>query len=174
MAFTAADAPHVLRAYRRLGETDPADPLAAWRGESRLLEMVTQLAAFAHRRRPGRRDRLFDPPGREDRRVAELCWQVERDPARAWRVAELARSVGLSPGRLHALFRSATGESLKAFIVKTRLRRALVLLRDRGPEVPSIKEVSAACGFASQHYFSRQFRHLYRVSPMAYRAGARL
>jgi AraC-like DNA-binding protein len=174
MTFSADEAPGVARAYRRLAEVDPAAPLASWRGEGLLVELVTELAAFAQRRPPGKRDRLFESAGHQDQRVAELCWQVERDPSRAWRVAELATSVGLSPSRLHALFRSATGESLKAFIVKTRLRRALVLLRDRGTVAPSIKEVSAACGFTSQHYFSRQFRQLFRVSPMAYRAGARL
>ncbi len=174
MCFVAARAPRVLRAYRRLADLDPGEPLAAWRGEGLLVELVTEVARFARGRRPRRRDRLFDPPGRHDPRVAALCRQVELDPARAWRVTDLARSVGLSPSRLHAVFRAATGEGLKPFIVRARLRRALVLLGDRGPGAASIKEVGAACGFASQHYFSRQFRRLFRVSPMAYRAGARL
>ncbi|MBA3708736.1 MAG: helix-turn-helix transcriptional regulator, partial [Planctomycetes bacterium] len=97
---------------------------------------------------------------------------IDGDPIRTWRVSTLAASVELSPGRLNALFRDATGMSLKHFIVTARLRHSLLLLKqDADGRMPTVKEVSDACGFSSQHFFSRQFSACFGLGPLAYRNG---
>jgi AraC-like DNA-binding protein len=100
---------------------------------------------------------------------------IESDPLRLWRVSELARHVGLSSGHLHSLCRAVLGKSLKRLIVEARLRRGIHLLKQRSDgTVPSVKEVSRACGFSTQHFFSRQFKKYFHLSPTAYRDGSEL
>ncbi|MCW8132612.1 MAG: helix-turn-helix transcriptional regulator [Planctomycetota bacterium] len=176
LVFTRREAPGVWRAYRALSLVDVEKPGEPWRLERAVLDLIAALAAFgearARRRLPGR---PFEPSEARDDRVRLIQRRIEAEPARRWRVAELADLVDLSPGHLHERCRAVLGRSLKRFIVETRLRRALTLLRERpGDRRPSVKEVSAACGFATQHFFSRQFKSYFGVGPLEYRDGATL
>ena len=173
VAFSAREAKRVRSLYEQVVSIDAAKPGGAWRVESRVVEMVTELASIEPNNQDGAP--LFRPAHQHDHRVARLCRKIQLDPAHPWVVTELAESIGLSPGRLHTLFKAATGESIKSYIVGARLRRAMTLLRERPHgELPAIKEVAAACGFSSQHFFSRQFRDHFHVTPIAFRDGTPL
>jgi len=51
--------------------------------------------------------------------------------------------------------------------------RASQLLLDQSEKSPrSIKEVGFLCGFASQQFFSRQFKKFFTTSPSEYRSMA--
>jgi AraC-like DNA-binding protein len=101
--------------------------------------------------------------------------RIEADPVRSWRVDDLARSVDLSRGHLHALWAEALGISLKGYIVRARLRKAMSLLRDPAAGLrPSLKQVALASGFSSQHLFCRQFRQAFGVTPTVFRNSAGL
>lgn len=173
LTFSKREAPGVWRAYRRLTQMDVRGSALPWRCEQGLLALVAELARFAQartaRRAPGR---LFEPSAVQDRRVTVLRERIAADPAYPWKVTELAESVGLSPGHLHSLCREMLGRSLKRYLVETRLRHAVKLLQEQsGGRLPSIKEVSAACGFSSQHFFSRQFKGHFGFGPRACREG---
>ena len=175
MTFSRREAPGVWRVMRQLNSLKRSRPDYDWRLEQVTVELITELALFGARR--GRRadDRLFHASGPIDERVAAISQRIQDHPGRAWSVTELAESVGLSPSRVHALCRKTLGRSLKRHIVQTRLRHALMVLRERrGEQTPSIKEVSAECGFSSQHFFSRQFKQVFGVPPSEVRGRATL
>jgi AraC-like DNA-binding protein len=170
VVFSRSDAPAVHRAYSDLIALQPtgAEP---WRLERALVDLVARLVAFAHGRGAIAAG-TTELAARRDPRVEALCARIVALPEHAWRVAALAASVGLSPGRLNAVFREATGTSLKRFIVTARLRLSLRLLHEHEDgRPPSVKAVSEACGFSSQHFFSRQFRSYFGLGPLAYRNG---
>ncbi|MDD2710888.1 MAG: helix-turn-helix domain-containing protein [Verrucomicrobiae bacterium] len=81
--------------------------------------------------------------------------------------------MGLSAGHLHHLCRESLGTNLKSYIIEARLRKALGLLKESsGERRLSIKEISAACGFSSQHLFARQFKKFFHITPLACRNNA--
>ncbi len=107
-----------------------------------------------------------------DPRVLAVKARIDADPSRQWSVATLAASIGISPTRLHILFHSATGRSTKTYIIQCRLEFALRLLAESAnTRSRSIAAVAESCGFASQHFFSRQFRAHFGLSPRTYRDG---
>jgi AraC-like DNA-binding protein len=175
LTFDCAKAPGVVRVYRAINRLN-SQTITPWLLERSIIDLVSELALFAQQRSEGEGGgTLFNPASQADPRVSAVCKRIDADPVQAWRVTDLADSVGLSAGRLHSLFRRVTGRSLKHYIVRARLERALKLLKERSDgRLPSIKEISGACGFSSQHFFSRQFKAFFRVTPLAYRDGATL
>lgn len=81
-------------------------------------------------------------------------------------VPELAKMALLSPSHFSALFRAATGTSVKAYQKQLRSARAreLLIMTDH-----SISEIAAAVGYRDSLYFSRQFRAINGVSPSEFR-----
>ncbi|MBA2480773.1 MAG: helix-turn-helix domain-containing protein [Planctomycetes bacterium] len=176
LAFTGDDAPGVLRAFRELSLLAFPAAEAPWRIERAVIVLVAELAAFARARTRARAPaRVLGPAFQEDQRIAAVMRRIDADPAQPWRVPQLARSVGISPHRLHALCRSTYGASVKSRIVSARLELAKRLLREReNGRLLTLKEVSERSGFSSQHFFSRQFRSFYHISPSAFRTGEAL
>lgn len=168
--FSQREAPAVARAYRELVAMDARRPGKPWRLEQALLRMVSELAAFgASLRTPVRRMPTVPEATEVDRRVPEITKRIELHPEHPWKVATLAREHSLSAGRLHFLFRQSLGMSLKEFIVEQRLKHAMELLNNfSSGTLPSIKEVSHACGYSSQNFFCRQFKDRFHVSPSDY------
>lgn len=174
LTFARREAPAVWQALDQLFRLNKEDGDHPWRYERALIGVVSEIAALAARRT---RNRAAGQPlhsGSEpDPRVSVLCARINRSPESPWRVAELAASVGLSPGHLHHLCRRALGKSIKSCIVEARLRKALGLIKaHREGRYLSIKEISTECGFASQHFFGRQFKRAFQISPLAYRKSA--
>ncbi|MCK6471358.1 MAG: AraC family transcriptional regulator [Planctomycetes bacterium] len=185
--FTRREAPGVLRAYAALVRVsnqavEGRKKAPPWRMERAVCDLATALAQFALERTERRARRKLDAGGRllapaapVDERIETIRRRIEANPARAWSVVELAASADLSTGHLSTLCQRVLGRSLKQFIVETRLQHALKLLKERPDgRVPSVLEVSEACGFSSQHFFSRQFKAYFRIGPLAYRNGATL
>jgi AraC-like DNA-binding protein len=173
LTFSKKEAPAVYAAYKSTTEVKLDRHAAPWQMERSILNLIAALLDFARtqmtRNSPGI---LIEPHQNSDPRVARISLQIERNPIYPWSVADLARDVGISTGRLHGLFRRMCGQSVKGFIVQSRLKHALKLLKSNSDgELPSIKEVSIACGFSSQHFFSRQFKTHFRMSPLQYRNG---
>jgi AraC-like DNA-binding protein len=170
--FTRGEAPGVWQAYRALMELRPPRPGSAWRIERGLLALVSELAAFGERRSRAHESGVVLSPARVDPRLESVRARIVADPATPWRISALAASVGLSASQLHRMHTAAFGSSLKEHIIDTRLQRSIRLLRERRDgRPPSIREVSEACGFSSQHFFSRQFKSRFRIGPLAFRNG---
>jgi YesN/AraC family two-component response regulator len=81
-------------------------------------------------------------------------------------LATIAHSVGVSRSHLCRIFRRVTGQSLKSFLTRRRLRAAKVMLRN--PQL-MIQEVAASVGYRDVSHFDRVFRHLEGQSPSSYR-----
>lgn len=95
-----------------------------------------------------------------------LLGLMERDPGRNLSLDDLARGAGMSKYHFSRKFRRALGESPMAYYKQLKIRRACELLDTTGR---SIKEISAALGFATPYYFSETFKRITGYSPTGYR-----
>jgi len=87
---------------------------------------------------------------------------MERRLADPLTVADLAAAAKLSPSRLHAAFRAATGQGPAACLADLRLDRAMALL---GEGRLGISEIALACGYAEQSALTRALRRRRGVTP---------
>jgi AraC-like DNA-binding protein len=87
---------------------------------------------------------------------------------RPLQVDALSLRAGVSPSHFHFLFRRATGYAPIDFLIRARMQRARLLLKETTLKV---KEIAALLGYREQFYFSRQFRAVNRVTPSEYRCG---
>jgi len=81
-------------------------------------------------------------------------------------VADMARAAGLSKAYFTREFRSAFGESPRAYLLTRRLERAAAMLRttDR-----SVADICMAVGLSSVGSFTTCFTRTYGMSPTTYR-----
>lgn len=80
-----------------------------------------------------------------------------------------AREMGMARTNLFTKLKAVTGQTPNDFILSIRLKKGAVMLR-HNPEL-NITEISDRIGFSSSRYFSKCFKEIYHVSPMAYRKG---
>ncbi len=84
-------------------------------------------------------------------------------PIRLDRVAAVAC---FSPFHFHRIFRSLVGETLRQFVRRLRLERALRMMNHR-PNL-SLTDIGLACGFSSSSDFARSFKQRFGVPPSAF------
>ena len=100
--------------------------------------------------------------GRGDAEVARALAALHQEPARPWRLGELAASVGLSRAALARRFQDAVGESPMAYLAAWRLALAADLLLD--PDA-TVTRVAREVGYANPFTFSTAFKRNYGHSP---------
>jgi len=88
---------------------------------------------------------------------------VTANLAQPLRLEDIARVAGFSSFHFHRIFSGLMGETLGAFITRTRLERALYLMSHR--KGVRLTDIALACGFSSSSDFSRVFRARYGVPP---------
>ncbi|MBL8944339.1 MAG: AraC family transcriptional regulator [Myxococcales bacterium] len=81
-------------------------------------------------------------------------------------LAAVARAAGLSQWHFQRIFRSITGETLKAYIRARRMAFALDRLLTTELRVV---DIAVHAGFESQEAFARAFKQAFGISPVAYR-----
>jgi|GEM_PF-1474988 len=112
----------------------------------------------------------FEPIAAEpglDRRVLHAIGRMEKEyGCPGLNVEALAEEAGITSTRFRALFRGDTGVGPKEYLTRLRLRQARLLL---SRTARTIKEVAAACGFGSDHYFHLAFRRACGSTPSEYR-----
>lgn len=86
-------------------------------------------------------------------------------------IAELTRSIGLSPRRLSQLFREQVGVSPKLYCRILRFQQTVQRLH-RGDDIPW-SELALACGYYDQSHFANDFRAFSGISPTTYTAAQR-
>ena len=101
-----------------------------------------------------------------DRRVQLVLMLLEEDSRRQWDLADIAKSVNLSPGRLAHLFKSEVGTSIQQYLTQIRLAKAKHQLEST---FLSIKEIAASAGFRNVARFTASFKNAVGVTPADYR-----
>lgn len=83
-------------------------------------------------------------------------------------LAEIARTVHVSPEHFHRLFRAQFHTTPFEYLLGRRLAHARSLLAEGKL---TVKEVAAACGYDDPYYFSRLFRQRHGCAPRDVRQG---
>lgn len=102
--------------------------------------------------------------------ITALTSRIRADPAQAPGVAAMAAEAGLSCDHFTRVFRAATGQTPRTFVVEARLERARHLLRD---STLSVSRIAESCGFADPAFFGRHFLRHHGQSPGAWRQQRR-
>lgn len=110
------------------------------------------------------------PPDAWWQRLEELCTAILERPQDDYALSRLARRLHASPAHLSRRFRAHAGTPLSDYVIAARLDRARRLLAES--DLP-VKAVAGQCGYASVHFFSRQFHQRAGVGPAAWRAARR-
>ena len=101
-------------------------------------------------------------------RVNHAIDHVTRHLDAPLRLEDVADVACVSPYHFHRVFKAVTGETLNAFIKRTRLERAVFLMSHAEP--PSLTDVAIRCGFSGASDFSRSFRQHFGVPPSVFDA----
>ena len=83
----------------------------------------------------------------------------------------LARELGVSVSTLKNAFRKESGGGVNKYYIEMKLSHASKLLCESNR---TVGEISDSLGFASQFYFSEQFKQHYGLSPTEYRRRQRI
>jgi len=102
-------------------------------------------------------------------RLDILAREIRSSPGRNWAVAAMAREAGLSIPHLNRLWRAAWGMAPGRFIIRQKVQRAILLLRESDL---TIQQIADSLGYNDVFFFHRQFRAVAGVTPRAVRLGA--
>ena len=96
-------------------------------------------------------------------RLNRVLEHIQRHPDADLSLTALARVAHFSPFHFHRIFRTHTGQTLQAFVSRSRLERALFVMRTSPRK--RLAQVAVECGFESPSTFSKAFRSAFGVSP---------
>jgi AraC family transcriptional regulator len=82
------------------------------------------------------------------------------------KLEDVAEAAGFSPFHFHRVFKGLIGETLKQFVKRQRLERALYLM-SHAPK-RSLTDIALDCGFSSSSDFSRSFKQRFGSAPSAF------
>lgn len=105
-----------------------------------------------------------------DPRIGQTLAQFQRDPARAWTLADLARASGMSRSRLADRFAELMGEPPLTWLARWRLQLAASRLVSTGRNV---QQIAYDVGYESEAAFNRAFRRAFGMPPGRYRRERR-
>jgi AraC-like DNA-binding protein len=135
-----------------------------------LEEIACQLAGAAVSVLTGSARGRREPTAPDERRIASALRLIERDAHERITLSGLAREAAMSPYHFLRVFRGVTGLSPHQYVLRTRLHRAALRLRQSSEPVSAI---ALECGFNDLSTFNRRFRRVIGVSPGDWRAGRR-
>jgi AraC-like DNA-binding protein/quercetin dioxygenase-like cupin family protein len=136
--------------------------------ESRLMlpafgQLIT-LELFRHDAKAGLlKYRIADPL------VAAMLEDLDKRLDQPVTLAELAARSGFSAQHLNRVFRKSLGVTPLQYLMRTRMERAALLLRE---DSMTIRAIGRQLGFEDPYYFSRVFSQHFGQSPQQYRTAA--
>lgn len=93
---------------------------------------------------------------------------IQRDPARQWTVAALAREVAMSRSAFSARFSRLVAEPPMAYVSRWRMYTAISQLRN---EERTVSQLAAQLGYHSDAAFSRAFKRVIGIPPSEVKRG---
>ncbi len=105
--------------------------------------------------------------GESERLYKQIVHYMSTQYAYPISIERMSESLGYNRAYLSRVFKRHTGLSPISFLLKLRLDKAKLMLRER-PEL-TVEQVSASVGLQDALYFSKQFRKQHGASPTAYR-----
>ena len=108
---------------------------------------------------------VLDTP-RPASRLAALRARIELEPGLPWSTESMAKALGCSISRLHALFREEFDTTPHAWLLEQRLVKAREWLATT--QAP-IAEIALRAGFSEQSALTRALRKASGMTPAAYR-----
>lgn len=106
----------------------------------------------------------------ENDRIKQMLAYLQENYTRSITVSELAEHASISERECLRCFQKVLRLSPIQFLIRYRLSRACVLLKDTDL---SILEIANSCGFESPSYFTKTFREHAGCTPRAYRQRVR-
>lgn len=161
--FRAAGLPPLAATLPLLAEAEAA---RADRDKVAFEELALRLADAAMSLSGGGRPSRRANPG-DERRITQAVRRIEADASDPLSLAMLAREAAMSLFHFLRTFRQVVGMTPHQFILRTRLARAALRLRQSADPVASI---AFEAGFNDLSTFNRRFRRVLGVNPAAYRA----
>lgn len=115
---------------------------------------------------------LLTPAGKEPpdaRRIRQMMHFIHEHYMEPLSLSEIAASAGIGERECLRCFKRTIGISPGQYLVKHRMAKAAVFLKETDRSVTGI---AADCGFESPSNFSRTFRKYYDATPLEYRRQA--
>ncbi len=109
------------------------------------------------------------PSEDQNRRLLRARDAMDRTYAEPLDVPSLAHIAGISQAHFIRTFRAPFGETPHRYLQRRRVERSMWLLRESDR---SVTDICFDVGFNSLGTFSRTFRDIVGVSPIAYRRGS--
>ena len=133
-------------------------------------ELAVTLAGRAVNLAAGVSSRQHGWPPNSEARVTRAVRAIDRDPAAAPVLGQLAREAGFSPYHFLRTFRSLTGITPHQYVLRARLRDAACRL---AAGTDKVLDVALDSGFGDVSNFNRAFRGEFGVSPRVFRRVSR-
>lgn len=105
-----------------------------------------------------------------DERIGPALLRIQREPARAWTVANLARAASMSRSAFAARFRDLVGETPMQYVTRWRMGVASSWLQDGEY---TIAELAGKLGYRSEAAFARAFKRETGIAPGGVRRANR-
>ncbi len=138
-------------------------PAARWLG---LVELLLMLAADAQRTPLALHGFAGDDAPRDRARLDGVLTHLHEHYAEPVRLATLAGLAAMSESQLQRFFKRCTRTTVSDYLAQLRIGHACALLLDGDRP---IAQVAAAAGYAQPSYFTRQFRAVKGMTPLAFR-----
>jgi AraC-like DNA-binding protein len=103
-----------------------------------------------------------------DRRIAPALRLMHGDPARSWRLKELAKAAAMSRTTFVVRFKDVAGVPPLTYLLNWRMRLAERALRTENVAVSSL---ALSLGYTSESAFSNAFKRVMGVAPKRYRSS---
>ncbi|WP_367846883.1 helix-turn-helix domain-containing protein [Rhodoferax sp. WC2427] len=162
VAFSAAVVATVRPRLLALVDMAPAQ---RWLG---LVEVLLLLAADRQRQLLALQGFASDKLPRDRARLDRVLAHLHAHYAEPIRLETLADLAAMSVSQLQRAFKRSTRSTVSGYLAQLRIGHACALLLDGNRPIAQIAE---ATGYRQQGYFTRQFRAVKGMAPLAFRRG---
>jgi len=109
---------------------------------------------------------MFNRTDRGNLHIRQALRYIAAHYAEPLRIADVAKTLHLSPDYFATLFRRTVGESFNAYLMQIRIEESKLLLLSTND---TLTDIAVATGFSDQSYFCKVFKKHMGISPGKYR-----